>query len=156
MDRDLTILIAEDLPDDVQLLREALTRAGIRNPIQVVGDGQEAINYLCGAGPYADRCHHPLPSVIFTDLNMPRMNGFDLLQWLRAHPERSVVPVMILSASARDEDIRKAYEMGANAYLVKPIKLNDLVEVVRTAFEFWAWCEKPKLHSSRTAEVFAK
>jgi CheY-like chemotaxis protein len=143
MDRNLTILIIEDDPNDVILLKRALTREDINNPIQVVHDGQEALDYLQGEGKYADRAKFPFPSVVFTDLKMPRMSGFDVLEWLRKHPECSVIPVIILTASKLDEDIKKAYQMGANAYLVKPSQIGDLQEMVKTAYNFWAWCEKP-------------
>jgi CheY-like chemotaxis protein len=143
MDRDLTILIIEDDPNDVLLLRKALSRAGIKDPIQVATDGAQAILYLQGDGEYQDRSRFPFPSIIFTDLKMPRMSGFDVLQWLRTHTECSVIPLIILSASKMDEDVRKAYQMGANAYLAKPSNIEDLQEMVRAAYQFWAWCEKP-------------
>lgn len=145
MDRNLTILIIEDDPNDVILLERALSRENINNPIQVVRDGQEAINYLQGEGKYSDRVQFPFPSVIFTDLKMPRLSGFDVLEWLRRHPECSVIPIIILTASKLDEDIKKAYQMGANAYLVKPSQIGELQEMVKTAYNFWAWCEKPRL-----------
>ncbi len=143
MNRHLTVLIVEDLPDDVLLLRKAMTRSGITNPIQVVEDGREAIAYLQGEGKYANRMQYPFPSVIFTDLKMPRMSGFEVLEWLRQHPDCSVIPVIILTASRQDEDVKRAYLMGANAYLVKPTSLADLESMVKTAYDFWAWCEKP-------------
>lgn len=143
MDENILILIIEDDENDVLILKHALTRAGINNPVQVVNDGQQAIDYLRGEGEYCDRIRFPFPKVIFTDLKMPRMGGFDVLHWLRTHPECSVIPVIILSASKQDQDIKRAYEMGANAYLVKPAKIEDLQEMVKTAFNFWAWCEIP-------------
>src|SRR5258708_6317532 len=108
------------------LLRLALNRCGIKNPVQIVTDGQEAIEYLQGAGKYHDRSQYPFPSVIFTDLKMPRVGGFEILEWLRAHPECSVIPVIILSASRLEADVQRAYQLGGNAYLVKPSKLEDL------------------------------
>jgi CheY-like chemotaxis protein len=143
VERHLTILIIEDDPNDVLLLRKALKRAGIENPIQVVNDGAEAIKYLQGEGRYCDRSHFPFPSVIFTDLKMPRMSGFDVLEWLRSHSHCSVIPIMILSASKEEKDVKRAYQMGANAYLVKPATLNELQEMVKTAYDFWAHCETP-------------
>ncbi|MDB6022017.1 MAG: two-component system response regulator [Pedosphaera sp.] len=145
MDRNLTILIIEDDPNDALLLQKALSRERITNPLQVVHDGQEAIEYLQGEGPYQDRARFPFPSVIFTDLKMPRRSGFEVLEWLRCHPDCSVIPLIILTNSKIDADIKRAYEMGANAYLVKPASLQDLQEMVKTAYNFWAWCEKPHL-----------
>ena len=144
MDGKLTILIVEDDPNDALILKKALAREGIKHTIQVVPGGQEAINYLQGQGQYSDRSQFPFPSVIFTDLKMPRISGFDVLHWLRTHPECSVIPVIILSASKLDEDIKRAYQMGANAYLVKPTQIRDLQQMVKTAFDFWALCEKPQ------------
>jgi CheY-like chemotaxis protein len=143
VDANLLILIIEDDPNDVIILKHALTRAGINNPVKVVQDGKEAIDYMRGEGKYRDRFQYPFPKVIFSDLKMPRMGGFDVLHWLRTHPECSVIPVIILSASKQDEDIKRAYQMGANAYLVKPSQIEDLQEMVKTAFKFWAWCEIP-------------
>src|SRR3954465_2385830 len=109
MNRQLTILIIEDLPDDVLLLRKALTRSGVTNPVQVAEDGVEAIAYLEGEGKYADRVQYPFPSVIFTDLKLPRVDAFGVLAWLRSHPDCSVIPLVVLTASAIDADVRKAY-----------------------------------------------
>ncbi|HZQ46640.1 MAG TPA: response regulator [Verrucomicrobiae bacterium] len=145
MNSDFTILIAEDLENDVVLLKMALQREGIHNPIQVVQDGKEAIDYLCGHGIYADRNKYPFPRLLFCDLKMPRMGGFEILKWLRSHSECSIIPVIILTASGQDEDVRRAYQMGANAYLVKPAKIGDLQKMVKTAFEFWAWCAIPSI-----------
>src|ERR1041385_2145111 len=102
MNRNLPILVIEDNEDDVFLLKRALAGEGINNPVQVVNDGLEAINYLEGKGKYHDRIQFPFPSVIFSDLKMPRMNGFDVLQWLRTHPDCSVIPIIILSTSRED------------------------------------------------------
>lgn len=145
VDRNLTILIVEDDPNDIRILKKAFEREGINNPLQIVPDGHEAVEYLQGKARYSDRTKFPFPSVIFTDLKMPRMDGFEVLAWLRKHPECFVIPVIILSASKLDEDIRRAYQMGANAYLVKPNKISELQEMVKTAYNFWAWCEKPQV-----------
>src|SRR3954453_19290551 len=136
MDRNLTILIIDDDPNDVLLLKKALTREGVNNPVQMVRDGGEAILYLQGKGEYSDRVKFPFPSVIFAHLKMPRMDGFTVLHWLRTHPECSVIPLIILAASKVDADVKKAYQMGANAYLVKPSNLEDLQSMVRTAYNF--------------------
>jgi CheY-like chemotaxis protein len=145
MGANLTILIAEDDANDVLILKKALERADIKYPIYVVPDGQEAIDYLRGEGQYSDRTKFPFPNVVFMDLKMPRMSGFDVLEWSKNNPECAVIPVIILSASKQDEDIKKAYQMGANAYLVKPSQIGDLQEMVKTSFSFWAWCEKPNV-----------
>ena len=145
MERNLTILIIEDDHNDVLLLKSALKRENINNPIQVVHDGQEGIDYLQGEGKFHDRDKYPFPSVIFTDLKMPRLSGFDVLTWLKSHPDCFVLPVIVLSASKLDEDIKKAYQMGANAYMVKPSQIEELQEMIKTAYKFWAYCEKPRM-----------
>lgn len=144
MDASFTILILEDNQDDMNLLEVALRREGITSPVQVVRDGEEAIEYLCGNGRYGDRVKFPFPKVIFTDLKMPRMGGFEVLEWVRRHPECSVIPVIILSDSKLASDIKKAYQMGANAYLCKPARIEDMQQMVKTAFQFWAWSEIPQ------------
>jgi CheY-like chemotaxis protein len=141
--RDLTILIVEDNPNDVLLLQKALTKAGITNPVQVVEDGVDAISYLRGVDKFKDRAEFPFPSVVFTDLKMPRMGGFEVLEWLRSHQECSVIPVIMLTNSRIDEDIRRAYQLGANSYIVKPQEFEKLVELLRVAYDYWSWCEKP-------------
>lgn len=143
-----TILVVESDVDSVALLKLALTRAGIDNPVQVVKNGAEAVDYLCGRGAYQDRSRYPFPKVMFTEIKLPRMGGFEVLEWLRNHPNCSVIPVIVLSASSEDEDIRRAYQMGANAYLIKPSALDDLQQMVKTAFEFWKWCVVPKVQGN--------
>ncbi len=144
MEANLTILVVEDDENDIFILQSALKRAGITHSVQVVRNGQEAIDYFCANGRYADRAKFPFPKVVFSDLKMPIMDGFEVLDWLRKHPDCSVVPVIILTASQLDSDIRRAYQMGANAYLAKPSSLTDLQQMVKTAFEFWQWCQIPQ------------
>jgi CheY-like chemotaxis protein len=143
MRSDLTILMVEDDPDDVVLLRTTLSRIGVNNPVQVVRGGDQAVQYLKGDGRYANRAEFPFPGVIFSDLQMPRMSGFDVLRWLRGNPHCSAIPMIILTGSKIDEDIQQAYRMGANAYLVKPMDIAELQSMVKAACEFWDWCEKP-------------
>jgi len=107
--------------------------------VRPVRDGEEAIAYLTGQPPYTDDQLYPWPDVILLDLKMPRMNGFDFLKWVRAQTERDVrlLPVVVLSASNLQEDVKKAYAMGANSYLVKPISWEELVRVLRGLNEYW-------------------
>jgi CheY-like chemotaxis protein len=145
MNRNLLILVAEDDLNDALLLKKAFEKSGIRNPVHISPNGQDAIAYLQGSGEYVDRERHPFPSVLITDLKMPLKTGFEVLVWLRGHPKCNVVPVLVLSASREEQDVRKAYELGANAYLVKPSTFNELMTLVRTIYDFWALCEKPPL-----------
>jgi len=127
-----TILLVEDNEDDVFIMQTAWRKAEVPNPLQVVGDGEEAISYLKGDGDYGDRRKHPLPIVMFLDLNMPRKNGYEVLQWLRQQTGLKRIIVNILSASSRGEDVERAFDCGANVYLVKPSKIEALVEMLKT------------------------
>ena len=142
----LNILLIEDSEDDAFLLDVALKRENISSSVHRVANGGEAIHYLEGEGDYADRSTYPFPDVIFTDLNMPFMDGFDVLRWLRAHPKCSILPVMVFSSSTLDADIEKAYRSGANAYLAKPGTLADLQVSVRKAHDFWIHCKRPTIN----------
>jgi len=130
------ILQVEDDPNDVCFLRHAMTKAGVANPIHVASDGQQAIDYLKGAGEFADRDKFPLPCLVLLDLKLPRVMGLTVLRWIREQSGLTVV-VLLLSASGNDEDIASAYRLGANAYLVKPCEANQLVEMARAIKDFW-------------------
>ena len=125
MKRNLTVLVAEDDPNDAELLRLALRAEGLGNPVQIVENGQKAIAYLCGQGEFSDRQRYPFPSVMFTDLKMPMVGGFEILQWLRDHPECNVIPVIVLSGSKLPGDVKRAYQLGANSYIQKPVDLDN-------------------------------
>lgn len=132
-----TILLVEDEPIDVLTIRRALQKAQVTNPMQVVGDGDAAVAYLGGEPPYADRAAYPLPIVILLDLKLPRRSGLEVLAWLRAQPVLKRLPVIVLTSSREDEDINRAYELGANSYLVKPVELQALVEMMRSVRSYW-------------------
>ena len=131
------ILLAEDQPDDVFLMRLALQKAAILSPLFVARDGQEAIEYLSGEGAYANRLNYPLPHLLLLDLKMPRRSGFDVLEWLQAHPELKELPVIVLSSSNLEEDICKAKKLGAADFKVKPSDLGDLITLVREIHTRW-------------------
>ena len=141
----LTVLLAEDNEDDAHLVHLAMKRAGILQPLQVVADGVEAVDYLCAKGRYEDRKQFPFPRVLITDLKMPRMNGFEFLEWLNNHPECSVIPCVVFSASAQEPDVERAYRLGARAYFRKPATLNELCNLLNIVFSFWTLCLKPIL-----------
>src|SRR5947208_16593672 len=115
-----TVLLAEDDPDDVLLTQIAFEKARLANPLEVVRDGEEAIAYLQGDSAYADRALYPLPILLLLDLNMPKINGFQVLKWLQAHPMLKRLPVAVMTSSDHDPDITRAYELGADSYLIKP------------------------------------
>jgi CheY-like chemotaxis protein len=126
-----TILLADDSESDLMLLRVAFQKAAFKNPLQSVSNGEEAMAYLQGAGVYGDRSQYPLPAVIVLDLNMPLKNGFDVLTWMRTQPVLKRVPIVVLTASTRTEDVERAFDLGASSYLVKPSKIEDLTEMIR-------------------------
>ncbi len=133
----LTVLHIDDDPNDTELLRAATRRAEARFDLQNVEDGEHAMAYLSGVPPYADRLRYPLPSLILLDLKMPRATGFELLKWIRRHPEIGTVPVLVLSGSQLHEDIRQAYAFGANSYLIKPLGFEALVNLVKDVMAVW-------------------
>ena len=147
VDRNLTILIAEDNEDYALILQHAIKANGWTNPVRILPNGSEVIRYLSGEGEYADRESCPFPSVMFLDVKMPGATGFDVLRWVREHPECSVLPTMMLSSSDDEGDVKLAYELGANGYFVKPAALNDLRHMLQAIYGFWQWTLKPKVSS---------
>lgn len=135
--RDYTMLVVEDDPYDAKLIQRAIAKARIVNPVQIVEDGAAAIAYLDGESPYDDREKHPLPVVMLLDLKLPKKSGFEVLAWLRAQPKLGRLPVVVLTSSSETPDINKAYELGANSYLVKPVGTDALVDMLKTVELYW-------------------
>ncbi len=131
------ILYAEDEENDAFFLRRAFKQAGIAHSLVHAPDGQEAIDYCAGGGRYTDREEHPLPGLLLLDINMPRKSGMEVLKWIRHEPSMCTLPVIVLTSSLQDTDIHRAYLMGANAYLVKSPKLDDLVIMAKSIKDFW-------------------
>ena len=136
MDAGSTILIAEDSEDDRYLLAEAIRVAKISTPVRFVPDGRQAVDYLSGAGDFADRTKHPLPGLVLLDYKMPFLNGIEVLQWIRSSALRRL-PVIILSASSLPGDIERAYDLHVNSYLMKPSSLETLVALMRAFDGYW-------------------
>ena len=137
------VLLVDDSHDDGFFIRRALDKAGIGQCVNIVGDGQEAIEYLRGEGDFGNRSKFPFPNVILSDLKMPRMSGFDLLRWIRQHPECSVIPIILLSGSNQQSDVVEAYRLGASSYMVKPHTAKELEHLMRVMTEYWDLCERP-------------
>jgi CheY-like chemotaxis protein len=131
------ILLVEDSPDDVELIQYAFDKAGITSPLVVVTDGDQAVDYLAGQGRFADRRHHPLPTLILLDLKLPRRSGFEVLQFLRGEDATRGTPVVVLTSSNQPSDIARAYEAGANSYLVKPVSRGGLLDMVLALDAYW-------------------
>jgi CheY-like chemotaxis protein len=125
-------LLVDDNPHDVVLLRLAFRRVGIIDPIKLVKDGTEAVRYLNGEGIYSDRHVYPTPTLMLLDLNMPQTSGFEVLRWVRAQPSLKQMMVVVMTGSKQNEDVRRAYELGANSYLLKPTKFSDLVQITQS------------------------
>src|SRR2546423_12935952 len=117
---DVSILLAEDDENDILLMRRAFERAGIPNPLRVVHNGQEAIDYLSGTGEFAKRDKHPIPGLLLLDLKMPWMDGFDVLKWIRSHIQFESMPVVVLTSSKLQADVDKSRQFGVYDYRVKP------------------------------------
>jgi CheY-like chemotaxis protein len=126
-----TILLVDDSENDLFLMRAAFKKAEFNSPLQAVQNGEEAIAYLKGEGIYSDRNQYALPAVMLLDLNMPRKNGFEVLDWVRTQPALKRLSVIILTASLRGEDVERAFDLGANAFLVKPATLDQLITMIR-------------------------
>jgi CheY-like chemotaxis protein len=133
------ILLVEDNEDDVFLMKRALQGARVVNPLHVVEDGQEALDYLSGNGKFADRESHPLPAVVFLDLKLPYISGHDVLAWIRQQKEFESLVVIVLTSSNEASDLSRCYALGANSYLVKP-PTPDQLEDLAKAFK-WYWLE---------------
>jgi CheY-like chemotaxis protein len=142
-----SVLLVEDDNNDVILVKHTLKKAQIQNPLQVVSDGEEAVEYLKGDGKYEDRDRWPLPELIVMDIKMPRLSGFDVLEWLKGNggPLRRI-PIVIVSSSDNPDDINRAYELGANAYMVKPMDSRGVEHLFQSITHYWGLqCAKPEL-----------
>jgi len=138
------ILLVEDDDNDVFLIQRAFNRLGLPHSLQVVTNGEEAISYLDRKAPYNNLKSHPIPTLILLDLKLPRKSGLEVLAWIRQQSQLKRLLVVVLTASRETPDINKAYDMGANSYLVKPVNFHDFLEIIRTLDLYWLmFNEKP-------------
>jgi CheY-like chemotaxis protein len=133
----MPILLVEDDADDVVFLKRAIKLAGIRNPLHVVATGQEAIDYMAGTAQFSDREQHPLPGLVILDLNLPQKTGFEVLHWIRYHPQLVNTFVVVLTSSNQDRDRQEAFRLGANSYLVKPTDPDRLTRMIEQVVARW-------------------
>lgn len=131
------ILQVEDDDNDVFFMKHALKRAHVVNLVQVVTDGQMAIDYLAGAGPFADRTAFPQPDLILLDLKLPKQSGLEVLEWMRGQAGLRSIVVIVLTSSPDAHDARRAYQLGANSYVIKPPDLQKYAEFARRLKEWW-------------------
>jgi CheY-like chemotaxis protein len=148
MNSTLNLLTAEDNEDDLFLLQEAFKKTGTTSRLFTVRDGVEAVAYLKGEEAYGDRTEYPFPDVLLLDLNMPRMNGFEVLEWLRQDPQCSRLVVHVLTASAREADVERAYALRANSFVVKPSRFNDLVAFIAALHQWHHFTSFPRRPSA--------
>lgn len=143
-----TILVIEDDPHDREFITRAFRAVGVTDPIQTLADGEEAIAYMKGEGKYADRQHYAYPTFIITDLKMARVDGFGVLNFLKNNPEWRVIPTIVLSGSSDLDDIKKSYMLGASSFHVKPLRSEELQELLGVIHAYWKTCEVPEVDTT--------
>ena len=134
---DNPILVAEDDENHAFFIKRAFQQAGLQNPVHFASDGQEAVDYLKGDGRYANRDEYPLPTLLLLDLKMPNKNGFEVLEWVRAQPSLKTLRVIVLTTSGETRDINRAYHLGANSFLTKPLNFTELVQLTNWVKGYW-------------------
>ena len=137
------ILLVEDNPSDIGLTKRAFEKNRIQNTLVVAEDGQEALDYLFGAGAYAGRDTSVMPAVILMDLKLPRVDGLEALRRIRSHDLTKRLPVVILTSSREDQDVAMSYDLGANSYIRKPVDFHQFAEAVRTLDLYWVVLNEP-------------
>lgn len=138
-----TILLVDDNPDFVELARRAFAKSNIDNPIVVAEDGAQALDYLFATGEWADRDPKLLPALVLLDLKLPKVDGLEVLRRLRADERTRTVPVVIMTTSSEEQDIMAGYDLGANAFIRKPIDFARLAEVMKASGTFWLVFNEP-------------
>jgi len=133
----VTILMADDDPDDCMLAQEALAESRLANDLHIVSDGEELMDYLYQRGKYSVPGSAPRPSLILLDLNMPKKDGREVLNELKSDPHLRQIPVLVLTTSQAEEDILRSYYLGANSYITKPVTFSSLIEVMQTLSKYW-------------------
>src|SRR5687768_496719 len=133
------ILLAEDDPEHAEQARRAFKKYCFVNPIFIVSDGTEVLSYLLGEGKYVDREEYPLPTLLLLDLRMQRMHGFDVIRWIRAHPDFRNLPIVVLSTSDELREVNQAYSMGATSFMLKPLEFVEFVNVSAVLPHRWLW-----------------
>ena len=134
LERSIEILLVEDNPSDVRLIQEAFKEVKLRNRLNVVWDGEEGLAFLKREGVFQDA---PRPDLILLDLNLPKMDGRELLEQIKSCPELHRIPVVILTSSKAEEDIIRSYDLHANCYITKPVDLNQFIRIVQSKEQFW-------------------
>ncbi|MFP4598765.1 MAG: response regulator [Persicimonas sp.] len=133
----VTILMADDDVEDIMLAEDALEEARLANDFRAVKDGEELMDYLMRRGDYTDPADAPRPGLILLDLNMPRKNGFEALEEIKAEPTLRQIPVVVLTTSRAEEDIYRSYDLGVNSFISKPVSFAGLVDAMKVLGQYW-------------------
>ena len=144
------ILLVEDNPDDVELTLLSLKKHNISNEVVVTRDGAEALDYLFTTGAYAERGMSTMPAVVILDLKLPKVDGLEVLQRIRADERTKLVPVVILTSSKEEQDIVNSYKLGANSYVRKPVDFTEFIEAARQLGLYWLVINEPPRRLRRT------
>ena len=148
-----TLLIVEDNEDDIFFMERIFKQMGARCDLRFVRDGVEAVDYLSGKGRFGDRVKNPLPTIILLDLKMPRMNGFEVLEWMQKQPEIKLIPTIVVTSSSMQEDVTEAYRAGANAVMNKPVDKDSLLQMLKTFHLYWTdYVEMPEVKPAQALD----
>lgn len=142
-DKTVEILLVEDNPNDVELTLHALKENNLSNHIEVVRDGEEALDFIFGAGPFSHRSVNPCPKVILLDLKLPKVDGLEVLKRIKSDPRTRTIPVTILTSSREERDVVESYNLGVNSYIVKPVDFEQFTEAVRHLGLYWLLLNQP-------------
>jgi CheY-like chemotaxis protein len=141
-----TLLIVEDNEDDIFFVERIFKQIGARCELRFARDGMEAIEYLSGKSAFKDRAKYPMPTIILMDLKMPRRNGFEVLEWMHNQPEIRLIPTIVVTSSTLQEDVTKAYRLGANAVMNKPVDKDSLLQMLKSFHIYWTdFVEMPEV-----------
>ena len=142
---DVEILLVEDNPNDVKLTLYAFKQHNLSNQITVVRDGEEALEYIFCTGAYSHRNIENGPKIVLLDLNLPKIDGLEVLRQIKANPKTRVIPICVLTTSREERDIVDSYQLGINSYIVKPVDFEQFVEAIRTLGLYWLLLNQPPI-----------
>ena len=131
------VLLVEDDENDIFFFQRAMKMAGWTDPLKIAQDGQQAVEYLKGTGPFSSREEFPIPALVLLDLKLPFLSGLEVLKWIRTESEVRKIAVVMLTSSKEEVDVEQACQLGANAYVVKPAASDDLLDLVKSIWSFW-------------------
>jgi len=143
------VLIVEDNPNDVELILHVFQWCNLSDRVHVAWNGEEALDYVFGTGPYRGRDVNDKPSVILLDLKLPRVDGIEVLKRLKGDPKTRSIPIVVLTSSREERDIVESYNLGVNSFIVKPVKFDDFANVIRELGLYWRIINQPPVKEDR-------